>query len=198
LDLNFFKTDALLEETQIENPLYEEFVSNIKSRLFLFPSNIHGIRHTKRVLFLGDLLAQACALNEADKKLLALACCYHDIGRINDLKDDEHGLQSSRKFLRLKLNEKHNLTAEETEIVTTLITMHALPDDMFVGNERVRLLYNILKDSDAIDRLRINDLDPSYLRLKESHDLILIGKKILIATEDRLPFDLPDFDNNPN
>ena len=44
--------------------------------------------------------------------------------------------------------------------------------------ERVTMLYNIFKDADALDRVRlgIRDLDVNQLRCPESHNLTLVAR----------------------
>jgi response regulator RpfG family c-di-GMP phosphodiesterase len=45
---------------------------------------IHGINHTKRVLFLVELLAALENLAEPERDILSVAAVYHDIGRVSD------------------------------------------------------------------------------------------------------------------
>ncbi len=37
-------------------------------------------------------------------------------------------------------------------------------------------MYQILKNADALDRIRLNGLDTKYLRLEKSHELIPVAK----------------------
>ena len=136
------------------------------------PDGIHGIYHVHRVLYLADRLAEHYSLTDQEKKLLGLACCYHDIGRVHNWEDDSHGKLSCEKIMKLKLLENHGLKEEEKELIMRLITGHCLADKVFEGNDRERFLFNILKDADGLDRVRIFDLDPSYLRLEKSRDLV--------------------------
>ena len=75
-------------------------------------------------------------------------------------------------------DELHDLTQEELEIVLNLITMHSLDDALFVGEKRETFLFKILKDADALDRIRFSDLDPKYLRLAASLKLIEIAAEL--------------------
>lgn len=152
--------------------LYAKYAQYIKDYLFLLPFGGHGIGHTKRVLQLALMIASSYTLTTSEIKTLAVSCCYHDIGRDRECVDDEHGAKSAKKFLKLKLNELHNLTQEELEIVLNLITMHSLDDALFVGGKRETFLFKILKDADALDRIRFSDLDPKFLRLAASLNLI--------------------------
>ena len=152
--------------------MYTKYQQCVYAHLFLSPFGDHGIGHTKRVLYLASEIAKAYALNDAEKKILALACCYHDIGRTHDWTDDDHGRDSAEKMVRLKLDKLHNLSKEDLDSVLNLIVMHSLDDELFVGGERELLLYKILKDADALDRLRFDDLNEKYLRLPESKEMI--------------------------
>ena len=159
---------------------YKDFIGE---GLFAHPYGDHGIGHTRRVLYLACQLAKYYGLSEQEWKVLALACCYHDIGRTNDLYDESHGVMSLEKFLGLGLDGKHNITNEEYEMIRDLIIFHAMPDEQFPEDcdNRAKLMYQILKDADALDRLRFNDLDMNYLRLDRSRELIDLEFRLLRA-----------------
>lgn len=154
--------------------LYTQYKNLIKDDLFLRPYSVHGISHSKRVLWLTSQIADVIQLNHREEIILALACCYHDIGRINDCYDEEHGALSAKKVIKLGLLDGYGLNQEEIELILGLITLHSMPDDYFVDRDRPLLLYQILKDADALDRIRLgeDDLDPAYLRLEVSKGLI--------------------------
>ena len=160
--------------------LYTQYKNLIKDDLFLRPYSVHGIQHTKRVLWLASQITDIIQLNHREEIILALACCYHDIGRINDCYDEEHGALSAKKVIKLGLLDGYRLNNDEIELVLGLITMHSLPDDIFVGRDKPLLLYQILKDADALDRIRLGkgDLDPAYLRLEVSKGLIGIAEDL--------------------
>ena len=64
--------------------------------------------------------------------------------------------------------DKERLSCAAEELVLRLISAHCRNDSMFDGTERERLLFYMLKDADGLDRVRIFDLDPRYLRLEAS------------------------------
>lgn len=161
--------------------MFEEYKRFINPDLFFRPFGDHGVGHTKRVLYLSMQLADKYHLSYKNKRLLTLACCYHDIGRDNDWTDDEHGKKSADKFLKLNLNNKHHISGDELELVLDLIVFHSLDDDLWSRDGDARLMYQILKDADALDRLRFNDLDTKYLRLPESKDMIDLEFSLLKA-----------------
>lgn len=166
---------------------FREYDKLIRDDLFLHPYGDHGIKHTRRVLYLAFQLAKKYSLNPKEWKLLALACCYHDIGRVNDITDYTHGRRSVNKCLKLKLPQAHNLSDEEWEIVSDLMHYHAVPDSHFTRNDqRILLLFKILKDADGLDRVRFNDLNIKYLRLPDSKGLIPMATKMVAKDTGRL------------
>lgn len=139
----------------------------------------HGKLHTARVLFLALAVIQAgkVRLNRAELSQLTNAIVFHDIGRKNDRVDDGHG-KASRKIY------EKNAGSSADPAVCFLIEYHCLNDtlaeeylqsaDIIRAKKRTWLLYQILKDADALDRVRfgIYDLDVHQLRLPISHKLV--------------------------
>lgn len=156
----------------MEFGMYEKYLNRIKEEHYREPHGIHGISHVKRVLRLAEKISSHYDLTEREERVLALAACYHDIGRVHNEWDVTHGLLSSRKTRDLGLLNSEGLTPKEEALVLKLITTHSLDDTAFEGMEQEVLLHDILKDADGLDRVRIFDLDPRYLRLPESRDLV--------------------------
>lgn len=152
---------------------------------FKRPSSIHGILHAKRVLLLNLALSYMNDLNKADTGILVTASLYHDIGRTHDGVCYEHGKNSIQKAIKLGLiNGEIN---EENEILRYVIVNHCLPDKMaesldkyvIADRDRVVKLLKLFKDSDGLDRVRINDLDVKYLRYPVSRDLVSFARYLL-------------------
>lgn len=149
-------------------------------------TELHSPLHSVRVLCLALLLGILYRLNHTDLVNLATAIIYHDLGRIDDSVDDLHGKRGAEIFLKNKISSKI-----DREIVSFLIEYHCLDDNIgneyieknFDNSERARLLFNIIKDADALDRIRLgkDGLDISYLRLNESKKMTLIAR--LFITE---------------
>lgn len=139
----------------------------------------HGQLHSARVLFLALAIIQAgkINLNLTERTQLLTSIAFHDIGRKNDGVDHRHG-----KFGREVY--ENNTGSSADPAVCFLIEYHCLADDLAeeylkVSDEirpkkRTWLLYQILKDADALDRVRfgIYDLDVNQLRLPISHKLV--------------------------
>ena len=61
----------------------------------LYQSGLHGPGHIERVLLLGALIARNEGLSPADTRLLLRCCAYHDLGRVDDWEDPDHGARSA-------------------------------------------------------------------------------------------------------
>ena len=144
----------------------------------------HDKEHTKRVLFLASILCHQ--LNIGNKKMLDdlfTAISFHDTGRINDDIDDSHGYRAIPIYREyIKPNSK---------ITEFLIKYHCLDDNIaidYINNKfkpdkvaDVKLLYSIIKDADALDRVRFGSefLNVNYLRNKESLNLAFLAVQLL-------------------
>lgn len=138
-------------------------------RSALYQSPIHGEGHIERTMLFGALTARDERLEEPDVALLLDACAYHDVGRVNDSLDDDHGLRSARRLSQLTQRR-----GDELSMLMAAVEAHSRDDrDMQeiilnyrpVDAARARRLAEMLKDSDGLDRVRIHRaLDPAYLR----------------------------------
>lgn len=139
----------------------------------------HGKLHTARVLFLALTIIQAgkIRLNRAELSQLSNVIVFHDIGRKNDGVDESHGIASREVY-------EKTAGRSSDSAVSFLIEYHCLDDylaeeylksaDTIRSKKRTWLLYQILKDADALDRVRfgIYGLDVNQLRLPISHKLV--------------------------
>jgi len=134
----------------------------------LFHSRLHGAGHISRVMVLGALLAQRAQLDENVTQLLMYACAYHDVGRVDDSVDDEHGLRAA-----LQVEELTGLAGQPLHCLQAAVEAHSRPDER-MGDVLTKYgvadvayawpLAKLLKDADGLDRVRLDMLDPSYLR----------------------------------
>ena len=145
----------------------------------LYVSDYHGSDHIERVMLLGAIIARQQGFAPRDTELLLIACSYHDIGRVDNSRDDRHGRRSADKLAGLR---DLGLDAEELRIVRAAVATHSVKDRMLdafaeeygVPEARMALCRRVckaLKDADNLDRVRIHDLDVSYLRYPESRRL---------------------------
>ena len=148
----------------------------------LYESGLHGPDHIERVMLLAAVIAWKVSLSDHDTQLLLTACSYHDIGRIHDGVDSDHGRRSAKKLRELSHLIPTALTGYDLRILFAAITLHSLNDELkhdiavryrIPAEQKARYLElsACLKDADNLDRVRQDDLDVSHLRHKESIDL---------------------------
>ena len=154
-------------------PLLAEALGSLK-REELYMSHVHGVGHIERTMVHGAMCAWAEKLCEGDSRLLLTMCAYHDTGRICDYLDGAHGRRSAEKLASLT-----DLRGEDLREAMAGIEAHSLADrqmeDILASRApenlpRARRLAQMLKDADGLDRVRIGDLDLSYLRRPSSRE----------------------------
>lgn len=170
-----FAQTALEDDRDLINDLYDKLQTKTHS---------HDKDHTKRVLILAALICCKTDLKFYMMDNLFTSIVFHDVGRDNDDTDTKHGRNAIPIYL--KFNED-----KTSEVVKFLIEYHCIDDDIAckyieenfdeVDKDQIKLAYSILKDADALDRVRfgIRELDISYLRNKESKDLIFVAQQLL-------------------
>lgn len=175
--------NALTDEIQEFYPLYQRYqryrsrISSLYDAYGRANDEEHDAEHTLRVLFDALLLVQVqgIALTKKESHQLCDAILYHDIGRTNDDVDDSHGAKSRDIY--------YDTASDCNPATAFLIEYHCLDDrkalaDLKASNirdkERVWLLYTILKDADALDRVRfgMRAVDPKYFRNEITHKLL--------------------------
>ena len=177
------------ENTRIERLMKSEYgelllgAYNALDASVLYQSRVHGCGHIERTMLLGAMISQALALSVHECRMLLLCCSYHDIGRSNDFRDDEHGNVAAKKLMSSAVKPKvRGYSAEDFKIMQAAITLHSIRDKE-IDNvahryglearsmERYYRIAKCLKDSDNLDRVRIHDLDTRHLRHPESIDM---------------------------
>lgn len=161
-------------------PLFRSALSNLK-RESLYQSPIHGEGHIERTMLFGALAGRDENLDESDVILLMDACAYHDVGRVDDSLDDDHGRRST-----LRLAELTGRSGEELLMLMAAVEAHSRDDremDSILESYnlsdylRTHRLAEMLKDSDGLDRVRIcGALDPAYLRRPGSRSYVLFSE----------------------
>ena len=182
-------SDQIAKEVKdtMESGRYEYFcevLTKLDERV-LYKSLIHGRTHIERVCFLALILSEKLDLSADDTKLLLTASAYHDIGRKNEFVDAEHGLRAAEVVGRYV-----DYEGDDLKILRASIEAHSRSDSMIsdvidkydiADVERALKITRILKDADALDRVRIFDLNTKYLRFEESHGLVDLAKNLFKA-----------------
>jgi hypothetical protein len=143
---------------------------NLRPEDFDHQSKIHGVGHVYRVMYHCLNLGLALNLCE-DAKLAFIAAYIHDLSRKHDGRCNEHGKWASEKKLPLYsvLLQRYKIDDFKLEQIRTAIYYHSLPEEL-PKDHFCWTVTSILKDADALDRIRLgeNDLNPKYLRFAES------------------------------
>lgn len=134
----------------------ELFLNCIRQLINVHIDGLHGLSHWQRVEKIGQKIA--CA-TEADPEVLKLFAYTHDLGRINDDYDPEHGLRSAKIVADLYRQKIINLTREQYDKLIYACSYHmvtlAKSDDITIC---------ACWDSDRLDLWRADiEPDPQYL-----------------------------------
>ena len=116
---------------------------------------------------------------------LIMAVIYHDAGRMNELSDEDHGIEGYRKYVQ---------DYNENKVVEFFIVYHCKSDDVArdfwsktfhePDNKLIWKAFCILKDADALDRVRFHFgdtdcLDVNQLRTKTAKLLVPIAYQLV-------------------
>ena len=148
----------------------------------LFQSWVHGPGHIHRVLLLAGLIGWQEGLEEGDLRQLFWAASYHDVGRTFDGFDIYHGARSA-----LRLEELTGCQGETLVELKAAVTAHSRPDrdmESVVASFQPKdyghalELTRLLKDADNLDRVRLGDLNPKFLRHQSAKDLTGFAQRL--------------------
>ena len=153
---------------------YNEIIKGILDKTFE-----HGINHLYRVSILSGMIHELVRedyddLNDTTLIHVMMAGLFHDIGRENDEEDTEHGKRS------IELLDKHHIHISKE--MRQIIEYHCIDDSLLPEcSSQMKILYQILKDADALDRVRfgIRALNTRYLRLDISKSLVFFAYQLL-------------------
>ncbi len=170
-----------------------EVVEFIKSNLTLinkglFPNfYFHNIKHYVNVALISLFIASNFDLNKDYLKILCDASLLHDIGRIDDIYDFNHGYIGSILVNDILKDQEFYHNQYYLDLIRTIILGHnKSPYDKTIYSkyltfeDKPLLLLKILRDADILERLRLDSfkLKLDELSLEESESLIKFIKYI--------------------
>ncbi len=142
------------------------------------PDGIHGMAHEIRVLIYGQLLASLVGDEdlEVDADVLGWAAAVHDTQRWDEGIDPDHGARAADW-----IESKPDLVPAFMPLdrVAYLCRWHVPPDHY---GPKMTPELKVFKDADALDRWRIGDLDPSFLRTKAARQLLVASRELWEST----------------
>jgi hypothetical protein len=153
--------------------------------LFWHRSTLHGQAHVSRVMVHAICLVEATGQHALAPRLWA-AVFLHDLARRHDGVCHRHGADAARRLseepaLRERLFEA-GLTEADFPAVQAAVTAHSAPKEVSRDSEHWPLIA-LLKDADGLDRVRLADLDPRYLRHDEAHHQVDFAHALFDATD---------------
>ena len=176
---DFYSMESINKKTEDILDIFGYYKYILNNELdFKHDDRIHGKLHSLRVLLNALILGRLKNLSQLDLHLLAMASIYHDIGRTNNEIDDLHGLRSREIFEHSDFGENEIIKfLIEYHCIDDEVALKALKDSNIADKVKTKKLFSILKDVDALDRLRfgLRELDFTYLRNKESTRMILFA-----------------------
>jgi hypothetical protein len=157
--------------------------------LFTHPSTLHGQAHVSRVMVHAFFLVSATGWSEEAPRLWA-AVYLHDLARTHDGVCYRHGGDAMKKFETLhplrELFARGGVKDEDYPIIQTAVVHHSIPKELDRHHPHWRLT-SLLKDADALDRVRIHDLDPTYLRNPEARGMVAFAQRLFDDTTGLVP-----------
>jgi hypothetical protein len=156
---------------------------------FAHASKIHGQAHVGRVMIHAFRLIDETGLADEASRLWG-AVYLHDLARTHDGFDEVHGMHAV-----MRVNESSDLqerlvargVQSDDPSMLLAVMMHCLPDDHPVyGGKPIWPLLAMLKDVNALDRVRFGDLDPSYLRFAESKGMVKFAEDLYAQSHRRV------------
>ena len=141
-------------------------------------SDIHGVGHMTRVFILQELICNHLESEGVviDRQATRFAAMAHDVGRHDDGRDLEHGRRSA-EWMQQNLAGK--LSSETLDVATYIVHWHVPHDD---EAPVMTTELKVLKDADGLDRARLGDLNPSYLRTTAAKDLVDVAQRLYEAS----------------
>jgi len=155
--------------------------------LFLHRSHLHGQAHVARVVVHGLRLVQATDCPEEAPRLWA-AAYLHDIARRHDGGCRRHGRDAWERLAELPdvrdRFQRGGVRPEDLPAIQYAVTVHCIGEPE-PTSPHYRLAA-LLKDADGLDRVRLGDLDPRFLRNEAARSMVDFAGRLFEETNDQL------------
>lgn len=154
---------------------------------FRHPSLIHGQRHVARVMVHALRLIEATGWQDEAARLWG-AVYLHDLERRHDGVCHQHGADAVARWRTQEALRVHLFTGgvgqTDRDAVELAVTAHCLPDrDLPPTSHPHWRLCALMKDADGLDRVRLGDLNPTFLRLPESQSMVPFAQALFDETD---------------
>ena len=153
--------------------------------LFRQRSTLHGQAHVSRVMIHAMRLIEATGRHAYGPQLWA-SVFLHDLARTHDGLCYRHGADAAQRLrdepgLQQRLAEA-GLVEADYPAIGAAITAHSAPKEVWRDHQHWPLIA-LLKDADGLDRVRLGDLDPRYLRNPEAKAMVPFAQALFDATD---------------
>jgi hypothetical protein len=130
-------------------------------------------------------LIEATGLVDEGSRLWG-AVYLHDLARTHDGFCEVHGMHAVMRVNEsTDLQERliaHGAQSDDPSMLLAVM-MHCLPDDHSAyGGKPIWPLLSLLKDADALDRVRFGDLEPAYLRHAATKEMVQFAQDLFNQT----------------
>lgn len=161
----------------IPEKLFKKFETN--ESWLVHKSELHGVTHMARVFILQELICEQLVSEgtEIDRQAVRFAAMAHDVGRVNDGTDPDHGRRSA-EWMKRHLAGLF-MTPETMDLATYAVYWHVPPDH---AAQVMTPELMTLKDADGLDRVRLGDLDIDYLRTEAAVNLAAIAEELYVLS----------------
>jgi len=164
---------------------------DVPAKSFARESWLHGVRHTQRVHIHAQRLVRELHWQDDDAQVVLQAALWHDIGRVNDGWDPQHGALSAKRVADRCLDAA--LPEADAQIARFAIRYHSRSDgrgerraiDEAEPERALRVLW-LLKDADALDRVRLAppgqgayEIDSTTLRHTCTIEMVEFAEELL-------------------
>ena len=157
--------------------------------LFTHASRLHGQAHVSRVMVHAFRLLEAPGWSQEAPRLWA-AVYLHDIARTHDGVCHRHGGDAMKKLETLPhlrdLIGSGGVQDSDYALIHTAVVHHSLPKELDRDHPHWRLT-SLLKDADGLDRVRLGDLDPRYLRNPQAPEMVAFAEALFRETNGFVP-----------
>jgi hypothetical protein len=130
-------------------------------------------------------LSDATGLHHERLRLWA-AVYLHDLARTHDGRCYVHGAAAVRRLEEMSevraLFVQAGIERTDYPAIATAVTLHSRPEELDRSHPHWTLT-SLLKDADGLDRVRLFDLDPSYLRWAQARTMVPFARHLFEASE---------------
>lgn len=197
MDLKYLIPDYVSEDVKSSILMWENFMNNLVV-FSEFGSEIHTKKHCGRVLLFAELISYKMDLDDSSKDALAMASIFHDSRRKADGPDIGHGKRAAEYYKEFCESGVGMIPLPFDMRTYFAMAYHDRDDSIGIREiteyykdseerDNAILIYNVFKDSDALDRWRLglrDGLDLSYLRTEEARRMADFSKDVVIKSTD--------------